>query len=423
MHRLVRRFVAASVLAAAAALPSIAAACPVKIGAVLPLTGPLAPVVAAMLTSAQISLDQINAGGGVLGCPVTLVVRDSQAQPSVAVDGAHQLIDLEGVRVIVGGVISSDALAMLNSATVPAKVPLISPTASSPTFSEIGGRTGLFFRTNASDALQGVAAAAEAAASKNGRVAVLAVNNDWGTNLSKLFKTAYERFGGSVTKIVLYNQDQSSYRAEVSSALEDKPDTLYLIGYVTEGARITRDWISQGGTQRFMFAHNMNDAAFVKGVGANYLAQAVWLTPGSTETPSLGEFRSAYTARTGKPAEGPGRTGIYDAVALAAMAIQAAHSDTDGAAIAAGFHKATDPKGVTVYAGEKGFHDALAALAEGKAVNYVGATGPLEFDANGDIAVPFVKWTLDSAGALQITGHMSVEEVLALRTKLLAAAN
>jgi len=56
-------------------------------------------------------------------------------------------------------------------------------------------------------------------------------------------------------------------------------------------------------------------------------------------------------------------------------------------------------------------------------VNYVGATGPLEFDANGDIAVPFVKWTLDSAGALQITGHMSVEEVLALRTKLLAAAN
>jgi len=40
-----------------------------------------------------------------------------------------------------------------------------------------------------------------------------------------------------------------------------------------------------------------------------------------------------------------------------------------------------------VYAGEKGFHDALAALAAGKPVNYVGATGPLEFDANGDIAV------------------------------------
>ena len=423
MQRFVRCFVAALLFAATAALPAVTMACPVKIGAVLPLTGPLAPVVAAMFTSAQISLDQINAAGGVLGCQAVLVVRDSQAQPSVAVDAAHQLIDLEGVRVIVGGVISSDALAMLNSATLPAKVPLISPTASSPTFSEIGGRTGLFFRTNASDALQGVAAAAEAAASKNGRVAVLAVNNDWGTNLSKLFRTAYERFGGTVTKIVLYNQDQSSYRAEVTSALADKPDTLYLIGYATEGARIARDWISQGGTQRFMFAHNMNDAAFVRGVGANYLAQAVWLTAGSTETASLSEFRTAYATRTGKPAEGPGRTGIYDAVALAAMAIQAAHGDSDGPAIAAGFHRATDPKGMTVYAGEKGFHDALAALADGKPVNYAGATGPLEFDANGDIAIPFVKWALDSAGGLQITGHMSVEEVLALRMKLLAAVN
>jgi hypothetical protein len=47
----------------------------------------------------------------------------------------------------------------------------------------------------------------------------------------------------------------------------------------------------------------------------------------------------------------------------------------------------------------------------------------LEFDANGDIAIPFVKWALDSAGGLQITGHMSVEEVLALRMKLLAAVN
>jgi ABC-type branched-subunit amino acid transport system substrate-binding protein len=420
MHCTIRRLMLACLLALTPGL-SAAAKCPVKIGAVLPLTGPLAPVVAAMLTSAQIAIDQINAAGGVLGCQAALVVRDSQAQPSVAVDAAHQLIDLEGVRVIVGGVISSDALAMLNSATVPAKVPLISPTASSPTFSEIGGRTGLFFRTNASDALQGVAAASIAIADKSGRVAVLAVNNDWGTNLSKIFKTAYQRLGGVVTRIVLYNQDQSSYRAEVTSALEDKPDTLYLIGYVTEGARIARDWISQGGTQRFLFAHNMNDAAFVKTVGANYLANAVWLTPGTTDTPSLETFRKAYTARTGKPAEGPGRAGIYDAVALAAMAIQAAHSDDDGPAIAGGFRRATDPQGPTVYAGEDGFREALTALADGRPVNYVGAIGPLQFDGNGDIAVPFVKWTLDASGTLQITGRMSVDEVMALRTKLLAA--
>ncbi len=419
MVRAFCRLAAAVLLAVPAALPALAATtCPVKIGAVLPLTGPLAPVVGPMLVSGQLAVDQINAAGGLLGCPAALVVRDSQTQPSLAVDAAHQLIDLEGVRVIVGEVTSGDTFAILNSVTVPAKVPLISPTASAPGFSEIGGRTGLFFRTNASDSLQGVAAAGHAIADNSGRVAVLAVNSDWGINLSKIFKTAYERLGGTVTKVVLYNPDQSSYRAEVGSAMEDKPDTLYLIGYVTEGARIARDWISQGGTQNFMFAHNLNDAAFVKAVGANYLTHAVWLTPGNVETPSLGNFRAAYTARTQKPAEGPGRTGTYDAVVLAALAIQAAHTDQDGVAIAVGIRRVTDLRASKVDAGEAGFRTALAALAEGKPVNYVGATGPLQFDANGDVAVPFVAWTLDTKGALQITGRMSVEEVAALRQKI-----
>jgi branched-chain amino acid transport system substrate-binding protein len=406
------------IAAVSLAMPAMAATCPVKIGAVLPLTGPLAPVVGPMLTSAQMAIEQINAAGGVLGCPAALVVRDSQTQPSLAVDAARQLIDLEGVRVIVGEVTSGGTLAILNSVTVPAKVPLISPTASAPGFSEIGGRTGLFFRTNASDALQGVAAAGHAIADNSGRVAVLAVNTEWGANLSKIFKTSYERLGGSVTKIVLFNPDQSSYRAEVGSAMEDKPDTLYLIGYVTEGARIARDWISQGGTQRFLFAHNLNDAAFVTAVGANYLTHAVWLTPGSVDTPSLANFRAAYTARTHKPAEGPGRTSSYDAAVLAALAIQAAHTDQDGAAIAAGFRRVTVLAGTRIDAGEAGFRIALAALAEGKPVNYIGATGPLQFDANGDIAVPFVAWTLDPAGTLQITGRMSLEEVAALRQKI-----
>ena len=400
-----------------AALPAMAA-CPVKIGAVLPLTGPLAPVVSGMLASAQLAVTQINAAGGVLNCPVALVVRDSQAQPNLAVDGARQLIDIEGIRVIVGEVTSGGTQAVLNAVSVPAHVPLISPTASSPAFSEIGGRTGLFFRTNASDALQGVAAASRAIARHSGRVAVLAVNNDWGQNLSHLFARAYTTLGGAVTKVVLYNPDQSSYRAEIGSAMEGTPDALYLIGYVTEGARITRDWISQGGTQNFMFAHNMNDAAFVKAVGAQYLGHAVWLTPGTTDTPSLDNFRKAYTAATGQPAEGPGRTSTYDAVVLAALALQSANGTEDGPAIAKGFRRVTDTAGTPIEAGTDGFRQALAALAAGRTVNYQGASGPLQFDANGDIAAPFVTWTLGPDGALGITDRLSVDEVEALRQKL-----
>src|ERR1700676_2148464 len=101
-----------------ASLPALAANCPVKVGTVMPLTGPLAPVVAGMLNAAQLAVEQLNAAGGILSCPLSLVVRDSQAQPSLAVDAAHQLIDVEGVRVIVGEVTSGGTAAVLNSVTV-----------------------------------------------------------------------------------------------------------------------------------------------------------------------------------------------------------------------------------------------------------------------------------------------------------------
>ncbi len=382
---------------------------------IMPMTGPLAPVVAGMVKSAQLAATQVNAAGGVLHCPIELEIRDSQAQPSLAVDAAHQLIDLEGVRVIVGEVTSGGTAAVLSAATVPGKVALISPTASSPAFSEIGGRTGLFYRTNVSDALQGVAAASFAYNAKSGSVAVLAVNNDWGQNLSKVFQAAYEKLGGKVTKIVLYNPDQSSYRAEISSALQDEPDALYLIGYPTEGARLTRDWISQGGTRKLLFPHNLNDASFVKSVGAAYLGDAAWLTPGTVDTPSLDTFRADYTAAYKQTPEGPGRTSTYDAVVLTALAIQAAQTATDGPAIAAEFRRVTASNGTVVYAGTAGVKQGLAALGQGYVVDYIGATGPLHFDANGDIAVPFVTWKLDDKGTLQVTGRLSVQEVEKLR--------
>ena len=244
---------------------------------------------------------------------------------------------------------------------------------------------------------------------------MLAINNDWGQNLSKVFEATYQKLGGKVSKIVLYNPDQPSYRAEISSAMEGPPDSLYLIGYITEGARLTRDWISQGGTRRLLFPHNLNDAAFVQGVGSHDLAGAAWLTPGTMDTPSLDRFRVAYTARYKEPAEGPGRTSTYDAVVLSALAIEAGKSASDGVAIAGGLRRVTELDSPFTYAGEAGVKQALTMVRAGQVMDYVGATGPLHFDQNGDIAVPFVTWKLDAKGELAITGRMTIDEVEVLR--------
>jgi ABC-type branched-subunit amino acid transport system substrate-binding protein len=89
-------------------------------------------------------------------------VRDDQTQPSVGVDAARRLIDLDGVGAIVGPISSGVAGPIISSVTVERGVLMIPAAATSPTFTELAkqGKTqGLLFRTQPSDSLQAVAAA------------------------------------------------------------------------------------------------------------------------------------------------------------------------------------------------------------------------------------------------------------------------
>jgi branched-chain amino acid transport system substrate-binding protein len=92
----------------------------VKIGWIQATTGPLASSFGPLYLAADIALDEINAGGGILGRKLVKVVADDQASPAQEPIVTRRLID-EGCRYIVGPVGSSQALASLEVAT-PQKV-------------------------------------------------------------------------------------------------------------------------------------------------------------------------------------------------------------------------------------------------------------------------------------------------------------
>ena len=81
-------------------------ACPVKIGGVLPLTGSMAPITKKIAEAAELAIEHINQGGGIKGCPVEFVLRDDQGQPTVGVDAAKYLVEVERVPAITGTVSS-----------------------------------------------------------------------------------------------------------------------------------------------------------------------------------------------------------------------------------------------------------------------------------------------------------------------------
>ncbi len=83
---------------------------PIKIGAIFAVTGPASFLGAPEAKTAQMLTDQLNAGGGLLGCPVQLILKDSSGSPEKAVSFAKQLIEEERVLAIIGPSTSGETL-------------------------------------------------------------------------------------------------------------------------------------------------------------------------------------------------------------------------------------------------------------------------------------------------------------------------
>jgi branched-chain amino acid transport system substrate-binding protein len=87
----------------------------IKIGAVHPVTGPLAEIGQAMRLGAQIAVDDVNAAGGIKsmgGAKLTLVLADTQTKPDVAVSETQRVIN-EGAVAIIGAFHSGHTMAMV----------------------------------------------------------------------------------------------------------------------------------------------------------------------------------------------------------------------------------------------------------------------------------------------------------------------
>jgi branched-chain amino acid transport system substrate-binding protein len=106
--------------------PAIAQTEPIKIGCLAAMTGPSSAPTLGFNRGVNFAVDAINAGGGVKGRKIELVMRDTQGDPTKAVNATQELISQQKVHAIWGPLNSGEALA-----TTPimarAKIPDIHP--------------------------------------------------------------------------------------------------------------------------------------------------------------------------------------------------------------------------------------------------------------------------------------------------------
>lgn len=391
--------------------------CTTKIGAVLPTSVDWGRPIA---ETAQFAVDQVNDAGGVNGCQIEMVLRDTQVDPKVGVDAAKALVDLEGINLLLGAVSSGVSMPILTSVTVPGDVMQMSCCSSSTAFtrlSEEGKTNGLWFRTFATTGVQSAVAAKVAGDQGFKSVAVLYKNDDWGQDMARLVAADFAAVGVEVTASVAVNDGQPSYRGEVTQALATQPEALYLALYPAEGTAAVREWISLGGTQKMILANSLKSDEFRDNVGIQYLGAALGTDTASPRSESADAFRAAYIERFESEPNGPGLANSYDAAMIGLLAMQAAGDGASGTDIAAAVAKVTDPNGTPITADTAGFAAAKDVLAAGGTVSYQGATGNVRFDANGDVSAPAVVWSFNEGGTQEVE-YLSLVEVDAFMASL-----
>ena len=118
--------VSAAVLASGFPAPAIAQSDPIKVGYLPALTGPSSSTGVGINPGTQPAVEEINTAGGISGRMIELVSRDTQSDPTKAVNAVAELTQRQKVAMIFGPLNSGEALAA-TPLIARDKVPMLHP--------------------------------------------------------------------------------------------------------------------------------------------------------------------------------------------------------------------------------------------------------------------------------------------------------
>jgi branched-chain amino acid transport system substrate-binding protein len=240
---------AALVRAALVLIPTILVSCArptIKIGFLGALTGKLSDLGVSGRDGAALAVAEANEKGGLLGRKVELVAEDDKQEAPAAVEAFGRLKSA-GVVAIVGPMTSDVALAVLPGANA-AKIPLVSPTASTP---KLTGIDDYFLRVNPPDASEASSLAAFAAKAGYARVAVFydESNRSFSEGTFQGFeKSLAELRGGAVTVTGLpfTSSPALSFAPLVKGALAARPNAILIVAGTADTAGIAQQLAKAG---------------------------------------------------------------------------------------------------------------------------------------------------------------------------------
>jgi ABC-type branched-subunit amino acid transport system substrate-binding protein len=372
-----RRFVQATgALALTAFAPTVLRAQgeQLQLGVLTPLTGAGGFDGPRMAKAMQAVIDEVNAAGGLLGRKVVLVVEDDQTNPEAAVRAARKLIDVTKVPAIMG---------TWASAVTTAVAPLcwesrtfLTTVSGADSITKLPHQ-GYLIRTQPNNHLQAGKHADFIASLGAKRCFMMSIQAPFAQPTQERATEVLKQHGSQMVGALIYDKDKTTYRSEVDQALRTNPDLVYLNGYAPDVTILLRDLFRANYTgMRFAQSYAVTTKVLES------LPQEV--TEGViTVQPSADVSSPAYELakkRLGIAEPDSYETQATDWASLVSLAIARAKA-ASGTGIHDNMRRISQGNGTKVYSAAEG----LKLLAQGKDINYEGASGPCDFTEIGDI--------------------------------------
>ncbi len=225
----------------------------VKIGVILPLTGPNAMIGQEEKRGIEMAIEKIHAAGGALKKKVELIVEDNRGDPTVIVSAAEKLITRDKVVALSGGYSSVESLALLAAMRKYEPV-TVWQGGGAVKMDQMYGKERWFFmlhprspdyQRNITDFLYNIQPRPK-------RIAIAYEDTSYGVDHSKVAKQYLTEKGFELVTFEPFKSgslDLSSLLTKIKGA---KPEVFYWIGYAGDSILLTKQAKELGFAPKMM---------------------------------------------------------------------------------------------------------------------------------------------------------------------------
>ncbi|HKM28956.1 MAG TPA: ABC transporter substrate-binding protein [Anaerovoracaceae bacterium] len=237
----------------------------IKIGFFAPVTAAAAAADGqSAKQSAELAVQLINEAGGINGQDVELVYYDDQLDTSQATSIAEKLTTSDEVVAVVSGSYSGPtrvAAPIIQAAGIP----LVSAYAVHP---EVVNAGDFVFSQSFPGQVQGTAGG-EYATKELGakRIAIVAVDLDFGTELAGAFKARAEANGAEIVSEDYIAITDSDMSAVVTKIKKENVDVIYMANYYAQAAEVAKQCAVQGVEAKLIGTEGADSWQFIETAG------------------------------------------------------------------------------------------------------------------------------------------------------------